>query len=216
MLAIIRQILSNRLQVFSQVSLEESFLLISRRLLNRSSLNDRPYDEFVCADTIKFILNQGGQCRKKQRLNEITFFQESFQKTLTFSLRRKTTDFHVFNQIFRSCEYLPLHDLVAHSKLSGSLNIIDAGANVGCSAVWLAYSFPNSKVFALEIDNSNFSQMVENIKLNILEDRIFPLHFALWHNSDVLVISDQFRDGREYAFGRISWLGGERSKVREE
>ena len=193
--------LYKRLKVFSQISLQETILLLSRRLMNHTSFDGRPYDEFVFADTLKYILDNDGDSHKKGQLNLISFHYKPLARSFEFALRRQTTDFHVFNQIFRSGEYALLKDLSdRYLDNSRCLNIVDAGANVGCSSVWLSCLYPNSRVFAFEIDKSNFELMTKNIQLNRLEDSIEPLHYAFWYEDTELLISDQFRDGREYAF----------------
>ena len=60
------------------------------------------------------------------------------------------------------------------SKKSGSLTIIDIGANIGSVSLLLAKIFQNSKVFAIEPTNYAYSKLSYNLKLNNeLENRVF-------------------------------------------
>jgi FkbM family methyltransferase len=80
-------------------------------------------------------------------------------------IRKKSSDILVLRQVFRTRQYE-----LGHYPQTGRINkryrqildqgkvplIIDAGANNGCSALWFATKFPNSKVVAIEPDHENF------------------------------------------------------------
>lgn len=188
-----------KLFILSQTSLEEAILLVSRSLSGRTGKDERPYDEFVFADTLSYIISVGGYSIKEGNTNKISFVN-SLNQEIVFSLRRKTTDFHIFNQTFRTNEYQQLIKLANDLKLPENLIIVDAGSNVGCTPIWFSCVFPKSRIFSLEIEQGNFEQLQRNIQINSKEEQITPLCLALWHKSEELVISDSFRDGREYAF----------------
>lgn len=42
--------------------------------------------------------------------------------------------------------------------------IIDAGANIGLTSVYLANRFPNARILALEVDQQNFELLAENAR----------------------------------------------------
>lgn len=192
--------LNKRIKILSKMSLSEAILLLARRIINSTGSNGIPYDEFVFADTVGYILDIGGDCVREGLENRIFFVHEPSGKKLSFSLRRKTTDFHIFNQVFRSCEYQSLIDLAHKLDLPENPVIVDAGANVGCTSIWFQCAFPNALVFAVEIEKGNFEKLERNIHINSMDKNVKPLNFALWSRCENLVIHDQFRDGREYAF----------------
>jgi FkbM family methyltransferase len=66
--------------------------------------------------------------------------------------------------------------------------IIDAGANIGSSAIAFARRFPGAKIFALEPELSNFLLLKHNVRLY---PNIVPLHAALWGDSGTRSIYDR-------------------------
>ncbi len=95
-------------------------------------------------------------------------------------LRAKTSDIEAFCQIF------------IHGELDVDINhpveyIIDAGANIGLSSVYLINKFPNSYIDALEIDKENIKIM----DLNVCEyGNINIIQKGLWGTSEVLRIKN--------------------------
>lgn len=85
-------------------------------------------------------------------------------------LRIGTTDTSVFRQVFIEKHYdIPLQKT---PKV-----IIDAGANIGLSAVYFASRFPDTIIIALEPEESNF----EILRMNASPyPQIRPLKSALW------------------------------------
>jgi FkbM family methyltransferase len=83
--------------------------------------------------------------------------------------------------------------------LAGSPSIIvDAGANVGMTAVYFSRRYPTAKIIAVEPDAGNFAILKKNAQLF---PRIYPVNAALW-NSDGLV---QLQDGGAGSWGmRVS------------
>jgi len=70
-------------------------------------------------------------------------------------VRPETTDPPTFDQVFIRQEYdieLPLAPRL----------IVDAGANVGFTAIWFANRYPEAKVIAIEPDAANFKLLREN------------------------------------------------------
>ncbi len=95
-------------------------------------------------------------------------------------LRARTSDAKVFAQVFG--------DQQARFPVSGQpAVIVDAGANIGLTAVVLANLFPSAKVLALEIDLRNYELLCENCRgyLNIQ-----PAHLGLWSKTSSLKISN--------------------------
>ena len=74
--------------------------------------------------------------------------------------------------------------------------VVDAGANCGYSALWFAWKYPSTKVYALEPDPGNFEILEKNSEL--YGERIIPMRVALWPEDREVYISDTgFRGGGE-------------------
>jgi len=95
-------------------------------------------------------------------------------------MRPETTDRFCIHQIFANREY--------DFKLSVEPEVIvDAGANAGFAAVLFANRYPNTTIFAIEPERSNF----ELLRINSRPYRnIVPIHAALWHKNEMLAVTD--------------------------
>jgi FkbM family methyltransferase len=72
-------------------------------------------------------------------------------------LRPKSSDLLTFHQIFTFKEYDINLGFVPRF-------IIDAGANIGLASVFFANKFPETKIIAIEPENSNFKMLEKNTK----------------------------------------------------
>ena len=71
-------------------------------------------------------------------------------------LRRGTSDFFVFDQIFIQREYAPLGNLAAGC-------ILDLGANIGLASTWFLSAYPNAQVLAVEANPDNYHAIQDNL-----------------------------------------------------
>lgn len=88
-------------------------------------------------------------------------------------LRPGTSDLQVFQKVVVDAEYAPPQTLQA----SG---ILDAGAYIGLSTLYLHHLFPNAAILAVEPDPQNFKLLEKNISG---VDGIQLLNGALWSGS---------------------------------
>jgi FkbM family methyltransferase len=103
-------------------------------------------------------------------------------------LRARTSDADVFEQIFA--------DEQAHIDLTGSPRlIIDAGANIGLTAVLFAHRYPDATVVALEVDADNFGLLERNTRPY---SNIVAWHRGLWHGVTRMKIANP--DARAWAY----------------
>lgn len=97
-----------------------------------------------------------------------------------FYLRKNTKDKDIFKHIILEGDYDIKFDFKPEI-------IIDAGAYTGFSSVFFANKYPNSKVFAIEVDNDNFKTLQKNSKPY---KNIFSFNNALWYNNTKLKINN--------------------------
>jgi FkbM family methyltransferase len=112
------------------------------------------------------------------------------------------SDLLVFEQVFHHKEYLPVCSLNLNNILfqKDPITIVDAGANVGYTALFFKSRIPNALIFSIEPDDNNFIQLNRNIALNGLSNSIFPLKKALMGRSGIqLSTKNDFRDGKDWA-----------------
>lgn len=90
---------------------------------------------------------------------------------LPFQLRAHTSDAPTFEQVFVLREYdFPYPN--ADPRL-----IIDAGANIGCAAVYFAQRYPAARILAIEPEDQNFALLVQN---TAAYPNVTPIRAALW------------------------------------
>jgi FkbM family methyltransferase len=110
---------------------------------------------------------------------------------LPIRLRRRTSDFDVFRQIFLCRQYA--------LRPAGPVEyIIDAGANIGLASVYLLRRFPLARAIAIEPDGQNIEIAKHN--LQTLSVRCHLVHGAVWSTGGALgVRRGTFGDGRHWA-----------------
>ncbi len=100
-------------------------------------------------------------------------------------LRRGLSDFTVFDQIFFQQEY-------GFNLNFNPLFIIDAGANIGLSAVYLAHKYPTAQMVCIEPETSNYQMLQKNTREN---ENIELLKAGVWNKNAILKIEDQLNHG---------------------
>jgi FkbM family methyltransferase len=117
-------------------------------------------------------------------------------------MRAGTSDLWVFDQIF-------LYKEMETDFGQDVAFIIDAGANIGLTSVYLANRFPSARILALEVDQQNFELLAANTRPY---PYITPLLKGLWNRRANLVIDNP----EEYAWAfTVSEAGQERSSTVE-
>lgn len=106
----------------------------------------------------------------------------------TIYVRTKTHDLVI------AAEFLdkrPWEDL----RVARGSAIIDAGANIGASTVYLASLFPNATIIAIEPERENYALLEKNTQGL---KHVMCVHAALWHEASTLELKD--RTGGTIAF----------------
>jgi len=96
------------------------------------------------------------------------------------SMRAGTSDLWVFDQIF-------LYREMETDFGQDVAFIIDAGANIGLTSVYLANRFPGAQILALEVNQQNFELLATNTRPY---PHITPLLKGLWNRRTNLVIDN--------------------------
>ena len=117
------------------------------------------------------------------------------------TIRPNTTDASVFRDIF-------FYGDLAVKLAQAPKVIIDAGAYVGYSAVYLAKRFPDAQIIAVEPEVSNFAQLQKH---TTHLSRITCVQGALWSESTPLKITD--RDTGHWGFNVTATKPGETPDV---
>ncbi|WP_430895819.1 MULTISPECIES: FkbM family methyltransferase [unclassified Paraflavitalea] len=120
-------------------------------------------------------------------------------------IRKRSSDFMVFRQIFINEQYA-IRELPEKSSVK---NIIDLGSNIGLSVEYFKMRFPNARIIAVEPESENFKQLLKNTQQF---ENIICLNRAIWNSETVLNIADEGMgnygymtvEGSEHTIQRIS------------
>lgn len=130
-------------------------------------------------------------------------FKQSFQGEMltlqkngnVFQLRKVSSDYDVFKQVYLNNEYQPVIDCLIDNKIELH-NIIDAGSNIGLTTAKLLEYFPNANIICIEPDPNNFVQLTKNLN-KYLNVKFLPA--ALWGTNELLSLDFHFRDRRDWS-----------------
>jgi len=112
-------------------------------------------------------------------------------KEYSYLLRRFTSDYKVFYQQFFEKEYYGLIKILQEKNIDVK-NIVDAGANVGFSALYFSHFFSSATFFCIEPSKKNYLQLEENLKKNNIKHH--ALQMGLWNKKTDLYLDATFRD----------------------
>ena len=126
----------------------------------------------------------------KQKINKsitkIAIHNKDFKYPIY--LRSPSSDVSIYKQIFIDQEYNCI------LKKSPEI-IVDAGANIGLSAIYFAKKYPKSKILAIEPEINNFNLLKEN---TAKYKNIVPIQAALWNKNTKISIANP--EGSSCAF----------------
>jgi FkbM family methyltransferase len=109
-------------------------------------------------------------------------------------LRGTPEDMYTFREIFMMKEY----EIQLPDSLDPNI-IIDAGANIGMTSVYLANRYPNAKIYSIEPDEGNFDQLTLNAAPY---NQIIPIKGALWFREERISLVDKGLGNRSFMIER--------------
>ena len=120
------------------------------------------------------------------KLMLLDFFRKTQKLNITINginllIRSNTPDYLVAKESLLSGEYDSI-------ELDAPKVIIDLGANIGTSALALNRRYPESKIYAVEMENENFQLLTENVSAY---ENIIPIHAAIAGTSGIRKIFDR-------------------------
>jgi FkbM family methyltransferase len=105
-------------------------------------------------------------------------------------LRPVSNDLYTFIEVFVEQTYGGLLELVREAK-----TIIDLGANIGLSSVYLASRYPGCRVLAVEPDRANFDLLTANLGHLITAGVAKALRGAYWPEDGPVVFAHPAQEG---------------------
>ena len=91
----------------------------------------------------------------------------------------RSSDFFTVYEIYRDGGYAPKLPFTPGDVKT----VVDLGANIGVFSLWASRFFQVEKIYAVEMEDSNYEQLLTNIAVNQLEEIIFPVQAAIFHKT---------------------------------
>lgn len=161
----------------------------------------------------EFVLDLERKKIQFEKLNKcIKFSYPLFDENYSFVIDETSSDSDVFNQIIIEKEYEFVVELISKHDIEVK-TIVDAGANVGYTAIYLSHFFKNMQLIALEPNETTFQRLKLNMDLNSLSH--VTLHQkGLWNKDTFLKADNSFRDKQAWSF-RLEETSDESKKLFE-
>jgi FkbM family methyltransferase len=94
-------------------------------------------------------------------------------------VKPNSSDWFTIYEIYRDGGYAPKLEYTP----SDIKTIVDVGANIGVFSLWASRFFRAKKIYAVEMEDLNYKQLVENISVNGLEEIITPVQAAIFNQT---------------------------------
>jgi len=169
--------------------------LIKKVLKIKLSKNER--DLYIYYN---YLINNNGFFKEETKDYFVSNFMNKYAKKIKLR-KRPSSDFEVFNQIFGWKEYNAVVNEYKTFFLGSvdSLNIIDAGSNIGLTALFFSEHFEKGRLIAVEPDPENFKVLDYNLQSTVLF-KFIKFNAALWPTNTHIKIVKDFRDKSDWSF----------------
>lgn len=163
-----------------------------------------PKEIFEVRNFIETAQNNG------YKVNEEASIFTVSKEGIKLSLRKHSSDLKVFRQIIVNTEFKNVVKLINQHNIKIK-TVIDAGANIGLTTLYLKHHFEDAQVLCLEPDESNQAQLLKHTAWNKLEN-VELIKGGVWSHNDWLNIDHSFRDGLEWS-RRLKPVENEEGKI---
>lgn len=118
-----------------------------------------------------------------------------------FFMKIDSSDSRVFEQIILNKEYEPVVNEIRNKKIKIDF-ILDLGANIGLSSIYLYAHLTPSKIIAIEPSNKTYRRLLKNMEANNLSN-VKCIPKGVWSKPTFLNPDISFRDGEDWSFRLI-------------
>lgn len=190
--------------LFTTQRLNKVPLYILNYIFNRNSKIFNEIDRDL--QLIIHLVKLGAKIKNKFSSTFYTIELEEWK----FYLRKSSSDIQVFDQIFVRMEYKEALEIILNNLECNSKPIIvDAGANIGCSAIYLRTlnGFEKSNLISLEPFPETTQLLKKNLSINLPSYKIISA--ALWSKDCSISFDMNFRDGKEWSIRTVETPEGQ-------
>ena len=165
--------------LFKITSTREVLLILFHHQVTRKLAQSYPVLQRLLIFSIQCADNRIHMSRHSKEMLLLSW--QNKNKDVQLYVRKYTRDLLVFAQFFIEKEYSEQYIEPLKIKYSKKINfIVDAGANIGCSAFYFHFLFPDAKIVCIEPETSNYTLLRKNILLNNASE-IIAIQKAVWN-----------------------------------
>jgi FkbM family methyltransferase len=186
-----------KIESFKIFSIREKIILLSGilfRKLFHKNLNIYPL--LTEKAHFDYLISKGYKLSKITSRKYAVKFLDSNLGQLEIELRRKSSDYKVFDQIIVNKCYQPVIEIFTRYYTAAN-TILDIGGNIGMASIFFYKCFPTAKLISLEPDVENFKLLKSNSIKNKVNARL--IQKALWIEKTTLSLNNSFRDGQSWS-----------------
>ncbi len=129
---------------------------------------------------------------------------------MLFDLDPRTSDLAVFKQIMIEEEYAPVLEVFDELQTAPK-TVLDLGANIGLTSLYLKAHYPDAQVVALEPSASTLERLRKIAQLNHTD--LDTLGAGIWSSDGELSVSRKFRDGEDWSVTLVEQPGPKTVRV---
>ena len=153
--------------------------------------------EQIINDYYYHLIKSDGILKVEKTESFISFYPK-YNETIQ-TRKRPSSDLNVFDQVFNDAEYKPVvTTFQKYFPNHQTINIIDAGSNIGLTSLYFSRFFSNAKFICIEPDDSNFEAMRYNLETNKLQN-VIKIKGGLWSSATFLKMVRDFGDKKDWA-----------------
>lgn len=177
----------NKIKSFLYFNFNEIFHLLNSLYITKNFDSNIVFDRYM----LEYLLNKNYTIKK---IKQDFFIQYN---GIQVYCRKNSSDFRVFQQIILNEEYKSFVSKINDYNIKVE-NIVDCGANIGLSSIFIGNFYKDAKLYCIEPDSGNFSILQKNIALNF-EKNTFCINKGIWSKDSFLKINNNFRDGNNWS-----------------
>lgn len=167
-----------------------------------AKLNSLISPEFKRKNAVYSRMLSAGVKVKKQSPGVVDLSFTLNGKDYTVRNRLYNSDPEVFEQVILKHEYQPLVDLVKAKGATPKV-LVDCGANVGFTSVYISAFFQLQKMVMVEPHSETFAMLKHNVKMAGAGAELLFENQGIWYKTTRLKVSPSFRDNKAWSFSLV-------------
>lgn len=148
------------------------------------------------------LINSNGYSFSENKDEFVSELKDDYYKRIKTRKKPKSSDLDAFNMVYSKKEYLPVvKEYLKNfkSEIEKPIHIIDAGSNIGLTALFFIDYFKKVEIVCVEPELENFKILEYNLK-NCNDNTIHKINGAIWNTDCHIKIVNDFKDKLNWSF----------------